>query len=173
MEQAFLEALAFIAVETGMRIERKCKNEGYDFDNWEVSDFILEKAKEQKEYLTAPDLGNVVCFSEKVFEQLIESGLVHKVMVKCTFVSVWDCGTEIETPAKVHLHTGELVVDSIDVDDYDLNMLEREYIILGDDEFEVCSECHEYITNSRVVCGIGMNFDEIKSCRNTECENCV
>lgn len=48
--------------------------------------------------------------------------------IECSFVSVWDGGTIIETPAVVDTTTGEIDTTSADVDGAGLDVLDREYI---------------------------------------------
>ena len=69
--------------------------------------------------------------------------------VPCTFVSVWDDeSTELESKAEVNLITGEINVLETHSGEK-VSTLDREYIkvIINDDEkeFDVCSECHNYV----------------------------
>lgn len=54
-------------------------------------------------------------------------------IVDITYVSVWDCGTEIETKGKYDEEKNIVFdVEVAEVDDYDLDICEKEYIILPD-----------------------------------------
>jgi len=67
-------------------------------------------------------------------------------MKKGTFTSVWDGGFEVTTNAELNEETGEVIAESVDVDDLDLEFLEREYFTDEDGKgYQVCSECHNYI----------------------------
>lgn len=74
-------------------------------------------------------------------------------MILGTFISVWDGGMEISTPAELHEETGEISTESVDVEGLDLEILEREYFVnQHGGEFEVCTECHSYILNDKGRC---------------------
>jgi hypothetical protein len=67
-------------------------------------------------------------------------------MIQGTFVSIWDNDIEISTPAKLNEKTGEIISESVDVENLDLEILIDEYFIdsVGV-KYSVCPECHEYI----------------------------
>jgi hypothetical protein len=53
--------------------------------------------------------------------------------VPATYVSSWDGGTEIESSCMFDTETNEVTdIESVDVDHMDLNVCEREYIVLPD-----------------------------------------
>lgn len=94
--------------------------------------------------------------------------------MKGTFVSVWDGGTEISTPATVDPQTGEITSESIEATDVEI--LEREYFESNEfwnqgEEFEVCPVCHEYLTKVVMKEGIGKTLYEERVCMNPDCEN--
>ena len=97
-------------------------------------------------------------------------------LVACTFTSVWD-ESEITTACKYNPKTGQVFPESsgVDVD----GILDREFITVQEygnqpvdrceKEFEVCPNCHEYLTEVAMVPGIGVTLDETKVCRNPDC----
>lgn len=61
------------------------------------------------------------------------------------FVFVWDDDLEIETTCMVDLETGHIKdIETVDPGE-DVCILIREYIIIGEQEYTVCDDCHEYI----------------------------
>ena len=60
---------------------------------------------------------------------------------RCTFVSVWDGGIRIETPAMMDEATG--IVSDIEIADLpgnvlnDMDVLDQEFILIGDREYDV------------------------------------
>lgn len=60
-------------------------------------------------------------------------------MIKdATFVSVWDDGFEVETDCKVNTDTNEVFdIETADVDELDLEILDREYIVIDGNEYDV------------------------------------
>lgn len=94
--------------------------------------------------------------------------------MKGTFVSVWDGGQEIRTPAVLDTETGEVTAESVEADD--VEMLDREYFESSEhensgEEFEVCPECHEYITKVVMKEGVGKTLYEARVCSNPDCLN--
>lgn len=56
--------------------------------------------------------------------------------IKVPYVSVWDGGTEVETSAIVDIRTGEVTdVEAVDVSG--LDVCEREYIVMNDEQVDV------------------------------------
>jgi uncharacterized protein with PIN domain len=95
--------------------------------------------------------------------------------MKGTFTSVWDNGEEITTPAELDETTGEVTTDSVDVDD-SFDVLDREFFTSTEfknagEEFEVCPECHQYITKVVMKEGVGKTLYEALVCSNPDCEN--
>jgi hypothetical protein len=95
--------------------------------------------------------------------------------MKGTFISIWDGGTEIRTPAVLDTKTGEIIAESIEVNN-DLDILLREYFESSEfhnsgEEFEVCPECHEYILKIVIKEGIGKTLFEALVCSNPDCDN--
>ena len=88
---------------------------------------------------------------------------------KGTFTSVWDNDVEISTPAELDTETGEVSAESVDAGDVDI--LEEEYFTDEDgEEYEVCPECHEYIIVTSMEDGIGHTLNEVKRCKNPDCD---
>lgn len=60
-------------------------------------------------------------------------------MIKsATFVSVWDDGVEVESACKVNTDTNEVFdIEMADVDELDLEILDREYIVIDGSEYDV------------------------------------
>lgn len=59
------------------------------------------------------------------------------------YVSVWDGGIGIETTAKVDIRTGE-VTDIMTANIHGLNLREREYIIMNDEQADVYEDEHGF-----------------------------
>lgn len=61
-------------------------------------------------------------------------------MIKnATFVSVWDDGFEIASGCKVDTDTNEVFdIEQVCIDGFDVEVLEREYIIIDGNEYDVC-----------------------------------
>jgi hypothetical protein len=66
-------------------------------------------------------------------------------LIKGTLTTEWDNDEIIETVATLNLKTGEIVSESVEVDE-SFETLEREYFTDEDgEEYDVCPECHEFI----------------------------
>jgi len=89
--------------------------------------------------------------------------------IKGTFVSIWDNGS-VRTPATLDLETGEVSTDSVEADDNLGTLMEEWFEDSEGDEHEICPECHEYILHTCMEPGIGHNLDELKRCKNPDCE---
>ena len=64
--------------------------------------------------------------------------------IRVPYISVWDGGTEIRTSASLNIRTGR-IYDIVSVDPSNaLQVCEREYITLNDEQFDVLSEEDEY-----------------------------
>ena len=59
------------------------------------------------------------------------------------YVSVWDGGTEIETTATVDILTGE-ITDIISVEVNGLDICERQYIVMNDEQVDVYQNERSY-----------------------------
>lgn len=94
--------------------------------------------------------------------------------LKGTFTSIWDGDTEITTDAELDTETGEVTCESIDVDDMDLECLEREFFTDEDDnEYRICTTCHEYILVDPIIEGERLPEVELV-CSNPYCDsNCL
>ncbi len=77
-------------------------------------------------------------------------------IAECTFVSVWDDGILINTPAVYMKKTGRVITESVGIEGLDI--LKSEYIVLEGRVINICSECHEY-----VIVG--------EKCRNEHCDS--
>lgn len=91
-----------------------------------------------------------------------------------TFVSVWDDGTEIRTPAILDETSGAVDAETSDIEN--LEILQREFFESSDfansgEEFEICPECHEYILKTVMKEGVGKTLYEAQVCSNRYCEN--
>jgi hypothetical protein len=92
-------------------------------------------------------------------------------ILKGTFTSIWDTDVEITTPAELDTETGEVSAESVDAGDVDI--LEEEYFTDEQgNQYPVCPECHEYILVTSMEDGIGHNLDEVKRCKNPDCDYC-
>jgi hypothetical protein len=94
--------------------------------------------------------------------------------MKGTFVSVWDGGTEVRTPAELDERTGEVTTESLDGGD-GLTILDREYFESSEkdnagEEYEVCTECHTHILKV-VMKSEGHTLYEALVCSDSDCEN--
>ena len=92
---------------------------------------------------------------------------------KGTFTSAWDGGDqEITTNAELNTITGEITAESIDTDDLDIEILDKEYftdIELAED-FEVCATCHSYILKETFV-DVDGSAISIMVCSDPNCES--
>lgn len=89
-------------------------------------------------------------------------------MIPCTFVSVWDDGDVVcKSRAEYDPKTGEIHVH--EMHDPNVEILEREYLEVGDEELEVCPCCHEYVLKTVMVGDTSL--EETKECPNPDCEN--
>ena len=89
-------------------------------------------------------------------------------MKKGIFTSIWYEGGVINTPAELNEETGEVTTTSVDVSD--MGELVSEYFTDEDEnEYEICPDCHEYITKTVMVDGIGKTLEEKRVCSNFEC----
>lgn len=94
--------------------------------------------------------------------------------MKGTFVSVWDGGTEIRTPAELDEQTGEVTTESVEAGNVEI--LDREYFESSEffnsgEEFEICPECHTFITKVVMKEGIGKTLYEARVCSDPNCDN--
>lgn len=94
--------------------------------------------------------------------------------MKGTFVSVWDGGIEIRTPAELDEATGEVTTESVepgDVETLDREYFESSEFVNAGEEYEVCPDCHEYILKVVMKEGEGKTLYEAQVCSNPDCEN--
>lgn len=93
-------------------------------------------------------------------------------MKKGTFTSVWDGGEEVTTNAELDEETGEVIAESIDVNDRDLEYLDYEYF--SDEEgndYRICPTCHAFIMSNKMFDGVGHSYDEKEVCSDPDCES--
>ena len=93
-------------------------------------------------------------------------------MKKGIFTSVWDGGDEVTSAAELNEETGEVIAESVDVDDLDLEYLEREYFTDEEEnEFRICPTFHAYIMTNKMFDGIGHTYEEREVCSDPDCES--
>lgn len=92
-------------------------------------------------------------------------------LIRVTYVSVWDGGQTIRTPGEYDPETGKAYsLDTVDAPE--VESLDREYIELPDEsELEVCTTCHEYVLKPIVGDRADQSFGEMQICSNPDCEN--
>ena len=87
--------------------------------------------------------------------------------LKGIFTSVWDGGVEIDTPAEL-LESGEVITESVEVDDLDLEILDEEFFTdLNGKKYPVCPTCHTFIT--KTVRNAGNQL--VTGCTDFHCED--
>lgn len=60
---------------------------------------------------------------------------------KAKFTSVWDDGYEVTSECKVNIESKEVFdIEPVNVDELDLEILEREYIVVDNKEYSVSRE---------------------------------
>jgi hypothetical protein len=89
--------------------------------------------------------------------------------IKGTFTSVWDDGVEITTPATLDTETGEVCADPAEVENLDI-LVDEHFTDEKGEEYTICPECHEYILHTCMEPGIGHNLDEVRRCKNPNCD---
>ena len=92
-------------------------------------------------------------------------------LIKGTFTSVWDGGTEITTPAELDTETGEVTAECSD-EDPDCSLI-CEYFTdtKNDEDYEVCPDCHNFVLKSAMVEGVGKTLNEVRVCSDPDCES--
>lgn len=93
-------------------------------------------------------------------------------MKKGIFTSVWDGGDEVSSYAELNEETGEVIAEIVDVDDLNLESLDREYFT--DDkgtEFTICPTCHSYIMVNRLFDCIDEPLKQREVCSDPNCES--
>ena len=89
----------------------------------------------------------------------------------CEFVSIWDGGVELRSPAFFDRKDGSVTVLKAQSGD-GVEHLDREFIELPNgDELEVCLTCHESVM--KTITDLSSKTLEIEgaACSNTECES--
>lgn len=87
------------------------------------------------------------------------------------YVSVWNCGSVVvETNCEFNPDTLEIgLVETAEHIPDVLESLDREYIIDSEEnEYEVCTNCHEKILKTRMVEGVGKTLEEEKYCEDCD-----
>ena len=91
-------------------------------------------------------------------------------MIKCTFTSVWDDGSEVTTGCQYNPNTG-LCEPEVSPNEPPTGSLEREYITLEDGkELDVCPECHGYLLKTTVEDRADLSYGEVTRCMNEDCD---
>jgi hypothetical protein len=87
------------------------------------------------------------------------------------FTSVWDNG-RITTPATLDTETGELSINSVEVDD-SFDRLVCEHFESSDGElFDVCEYCHDHVLREVMEpLEPGNMLVEVERCTDPDCEN--
>lgn len=91
--------------------------------------------------------------------------------MNATFVSVWNGGNVVvETKCEFNLATLEIgVVETAEHIPDVFESLDREYILDSDDnEYEVCTNCHEKVLKTRMVEGPGKTLEEERYCEDCD-----
>lgn len=83
--------------------------------------------------------------------------------MKGTFVSHWDCGSVIETPASVNVNTGEITTTASNQNPKG-SLVSEEFIYEDGDSRKVCPECHDHILKPVMVEGVGKQLEEAFEC---------
>jgi hypothetical protein len=81
------------------------------------------------------------------------------------FISKWENG-DVETKATLDTETSELTTQSVDVGEEYEHLIEETFVSLGGEDYKVCPECHEYVTKTVMVNGIGNTLEEQQECPN-------
>lgn len=95
-------------------------------------------------------------------------------MIKGTFTSVWDMGQEVLTAAVLDEETGRITTESVDVEDFDLEILiEETFTSIDGVEYKVCPDCHEYVMREKCIEGEGngIDYDGQLICSDPYCES--
>lgn len=91
-------------------------------------------------------------------------------LIAVTFTSVWEDGSEITTPATLDMETGKVEPEASNSNP-DGNLI-KEYVTIGDNELNVCSTCHEYLTKEVMIPDqVGNGLHEETACRNQTCDS--
>ena len=87
----------------------------------------------------------------------------------CEFVSVWDGGQEIRTPAFFDTRRRIVVTDAVEAPD--VECLEREYLDMLDCvEIEICTTCHEHPLRCTMENdSVGKGLHEVYVCEDPDC----
>jgi hypothetical protein len=91
-------------------------------------------------------------------------------VIRCTFTSVWDDGSEVTTNCTLDPSNGQVHPETSDAAPE--GSLEREYITLDDgNEVNVCMACHSYILKPVVGDRADLSYGEYQICSDPECTN--
>jgi hypothetical protein len=89
--------------------------------------------------------------------------------IKGTFTSIWDDDVEITTNATLDTETGEVTTEAVEIDNVDI-LVGESFTDENGNQYDICPECHEYILHTCMEPGIGHNLDEVKRCKNPDCD---
>lgn len=88
-----------------------------------------------------------------------------------TFISVWDGGLEINTPAEL-FDTGEVFARPVHVEG--LETLDEEYFTDENGKrYDICPTCHTFILKTEMVERIGKQLIERTGCTDENCDNYI
>jgi hypothetical protein len=86
------------------------------------------------------------------------------------FTSVWDNGS-ITTPATLDTETGELSINSVEVDDSFHNLVYEHFESSDGELFDVCDYCHDHVLREvQIVRDNGFEATT-ECCTDPDCEN--
>jgi Pyruvate/2-oxoacid:ferredoxin oxidoreductase delta subunit len=85
-------------------------------------------------------------------------------VIRGTFVSLWSCGSAIETPATLNPATGQVSAESSQIQPTG-NLEKEEFIYPDGDSHEVCPECHEYILKPVLTETTGKQLVQAHTCK--------
>jgi hypothetical protein len=86
-----------------------------------------------------------------------------------SFTSLWD-NSSITTQSTLDTDTGKLNTETVNDIPNDLGSLIKETFICGDDSYEVCPVCHEYILKTVINPDqVGNGLSEEQVCSNSDC----
>lgn len=91
--------------------------------------------------------------------------------MNATYVSVWNDGNVI-VETKCEFNSANLEIGKVETAEHIpgvLESLDREYILDSEEnEYEVCTNCHEKVLKTRMVEGPGKTLEEEKYCEDCD-----
>ena len=162
MKKSFIELHSELKTSVMLAIQlavskSKTKSKHISENVIHINDDKLSYNMSGSHWLTEIAEGKMLCndgyhFSYDVLdlEQLCEladycNNLKAMALIKGTLTTEWDNGESIVTVATLDLETGEVVRESVEVDE-SFEILDREYFTgQENNEYDICPECHEYV----------------------------